>query len=69
MSQEDKDKNLLQAVKNDDFDEVYTLLRNQAVPSYEQDGWNALLWAARNGNEDIVRELILFGAHTAYLNS
>jgi ankyrin repeat protein len=69
MSQDDMDKGLLQAVKEDDFEKVYFFLREGAATSYEADGWNALLWAARNGNEDIVRELIGFNAHTPYLNS
>ena len=69
MSQEDLDKGLMQAVKDDDLEKVTEFLSLQALPSYEVDGWNALLWAARNGNEDIVRELIKFGAHTPYLNS
>lgn len=34
----------------------------------EKDGWNPLLWAARNGNEEIVRILIKHGAHSPYLN-
>ena len=32
----------------------------------EENGWNALLWAACNGNEDIVRLLIRNSAHLKY---
>ena len=35
---------------------------------YEKDGWNPLLWAACNGNEEIVRALIRQGAISPYLN-
>jgi hypothetical protein len=35
MSQEDKDKILLQAVKEDDLDKVCEFLAMQASPSYE----------------------------------
>lgn len=40
----------------------------QANPSTEKDGWNPLLWAACNGNEEIVRLLIKNNAHTSYIN-
>jgi len=40
-----------------------------AVATYEKDGWNSLLWAACNGNEDIVRVLLRAQAHTPYMQS
>lgn len=43
-------------------------MENKANPLYEKDGWNPLLWAACNGNEDIVRALIKRNACAPYLN-
>jgi len=37
-----------------------------ADPSCEENQWNPLLWAACNGNEDIVRLLIKNQAHLKY---
>lgn len=69
MSQEDLDKGLLQAVKEDNIEKCTEFLAMGGQTNYEQDGWNALLWAARNGNEDIVRVLIKHGATSPYLSS
>jgi len=68
MTQEQKDTLLLQAVKDNDIEQVDELLLKQANPSTEKDGWNPLLWAACNGNEEIVRLLIKNNAHTSYIN-
>lgn len=35
----------------------------------EKNGWNPLLWAACNGNEDIVRLLIKHDAHRPYMST
>jgi ankyrin repeat protein len=43
------------------------LLLKQTNALTEKDGWNPLLWAACNGNEDIVRLLIKNNAHSKYL--
>jgi len=48
----------MKAVKENDFDGVVEAIRDGADVNYEEDKWNALLWAACNGNEDIVRHLI-----------
>jgi ankyrin repeat protein len=44
------------------------MLLKQANPAVEKDGWNPLLLAACNGNEDIVRLLLKNNAHTGYIN-
>ena len=68
MSQEEKDKRLLEAVKNNDLEGTIEYLQKSASANAEKDGWNCLLWAACNGNEAIVRELIKRNAHSAYAN-
>lgn len=68
MSQEQRDALLIQAVKDNNLEQVEELLLKQANPSTEKDGWNPLLWASCNGNEDIVRLLIKNNAHTSYIN-
>jgi ankyrin repeat protein len=42
-------------------------LEKEANPLFEKDGWNPLLWAACNGNEEIVRILLARNAHLPYL--
>lgn len=44
------------------------LLLKQTNPNTEKDGWNPLLWAACNGNEEIVRLLIKNNAHSSYIH-
>jgi len=34
--------------------------------NFEEDGWNAILWAACNGNEKLVRVLIKRGGLAPY---
>lgn len=43
-------------------------MSKHASPIEEKDGWNPLLWAAHNGNEQIVRLLIKHNACAPYLN-
>ena len=66
ISPEQKNKMLMDAVKNNDFDGVVEATKIGADVTHEVDGWNPLLWAACNGNEDIVRHLIKFQAHFKY---
>ena len=68
MSQEQRDNLLIQAVKDNNLEQVEELITKQANASFEKDGWNPLLWASCNGNEDIVRLLIKNNAHTSYIN-
>jgi hypothetical protein len=42
---------LLEACKNDDIDNCEIWLEKDGNPEFEENGWNAVLWAACNGNE------------------
>lgn len=66
MPQEEMDKRLLEACKNNDHEEFHTYIKMGASVQHDKDGWNPLLWAACNGNEEFVRELIKRNAHSAY---
>ena len=68
LKQEQLDDFLLKACKDDKVDEVALWLQKHASPTIEKDGWNPLLWAANNGNEEIVRLLIKHNACAPYLN-
>jgi len=68
LKQEQLDEFLLKACKEDNLEEVINWLAKHASPTVEKDGWNPLLWAANNGNEDIVRVLIKHNACAPYLN-
>jgi ankyrin repeat protein len=69
LKQEQKDENLLKACKENNYDEAALWLAKQASPTCERDSWNPLLWAASNGNEEIVRLLIKHNACAPYLTS
>jgi len=56
------------AVKENDIENCIEFIAKQANVCVEKDNWNPLLWAACNGNEEIVRLLIKNNAHTMYLN-
>lgn len=60
---------LLAACRENNQERVVELLaeRNCDVV-FEHDGWSPILWAACNGNEDIVRKLIQKGACAPYMN-
>ena len=58
MTQPQRDKLLMDAVKENDYEGVTEALKVGADPTCEENGWNPLLWAACNGNEDIIRILI-----------
>lgn len=68
LSQEELDSKLLAAVKENNYEEVEEMLFKQANAAVEKDGWNPLLLAASNGNEDIVRLLLKKNAHLGYKN-
>lgn len=59
---------LLKACKENNYEEAQYYLSKHASPTEEKDGWNPLLWAASNGNEQIVRLLIKHNACAPYLN-
>jgi ankyrin repeat protein len=56
--QEDLDKFLLAATRENRVEDVQKWIEKRANPLYEENGWNAMLWAACNGNEKVVRALI-----------
>ena len=68
MPEEELNKNLLDACRENRTEDVNLWLEKKANPVYEADGWNPLLWAACNGNEQIVRALIKANAIAPYLN-
>ena len=68
ISQDELDKNLLAACRENRNDDVVLWLDKHANPIFESDGWNPLLWAACNGNETIMRSLIKHNACQPYLN-
>lgn len=69
LKQEQKDEFLLKACKENDIEEAQVWLTKQASPICERDSWNPLLWAASNGNEDLVRLLIKHNACAPYLSA
>jgi ankyrin repeat protein len=68
MKEEEKNERLLKACKENNLEEAQYFIQVQAMPTYEKDGWTPLLWAAMNGNEEIVRLLIRHNACAPYLN-
>lgn len=67
-SQEQLDDGLLKACKENNVEQAQYYLLKHASPTIEKEGWNPLLWAACNGNEQIVRLLIKHNACAPYLN-
>ena len=68
LKQEELDDFLLKACKDNNIEDVVEWLYKHASPTAEKDGWNPLLWAASNGNEELVRILIKHNACAPYLN-
>lgn len=68
LKQEQLDQFLLDSCKENDAEMAAHWLAKHASPTFEKDGWNPLLWAANNGNEEIVRLLIKHNACAPYLN-
>ncbi len=68
LKQEQLDDFLLKACKENNAEDVALWLSKHASPTVEKDGWNPLLWASNNGNEEIVRILIKHNACAPYLN-
>ena len=66
MTQGERDQMLLTAVKDNNYEGVTEALKIGADPCIEENEWNPLLWAACNGNEEIVRILIKNQAHLKY---
>ena len=59
--------NLLEAVRDNKTEASIAALDAGGNPLFTKDGWNALLWAACNGNEEIVRVLIKRDACAPYI--
>ena len=58
LTPEQRNTMLLTAVKENDLETAQEAIRLGADVNCEESNWNPLLWAACNGNEDIVRMLI-----------
>lgn len=70
MTPEEARDLLFKAVKENDVEQVKDLLDSQKTnATVEKDGWNPLLWASCNGDEEMVRLLIRHQAHTPYQKS
>ena len=69
MTKEQCDQWLLDSVKANDLAQCEEALTKGANAIAEKNGWNPLLWAACNGNEDIVRLLIKHDAHRPYMST
>ena len=66
LTPEQKNSMLLTAVKENDIVTAEQAIGLGADVNAEENNWNSLLWAACNGNEDIVRMLIKNQAHLKY---
>ena len=67
LSEEELNNLLLEAARLNSLEEVTHWLENKASPIFKKDKWSPLLWAACNGNEDIVRVLIKYNSHSEYV--
>lgn len=68
MTEEELSTKLLEACQENQFEDVNYWLENNASPIFKKDNWSPLLWAACNGNEDIVRALLKHNAHSEYVS-
>ena len=70
ISPEQLNEGLLKAARENDMEEVKNFLVKQANALFEdKEKWTPLMWAAANGNEEMVRLLITkHNAHTPYLS-
>lgn len=55
IEQIELDTNLLEAAKNNNIEDTELWLDKGGNSEYEKEGWNAVLWAACNGNEQMLR--------------
>ena len=67
IPEEERNNGLLDACRENNTEEATKWLELKANALYEKDGWNPLLWAACNGNEEIVRKLLKYGAQDPYI--
>ncbi len=67
MTKEEATDRLFAAVKSGNVEDAKFILEKGFNNATEmKDGWNPLLWASCNGNEELVRLLIKHQAHTPY---
>jgi len=67
ISKDELNEGLLTACRENDMENVlFYLGKRDTNPLFEKDGWTPLLWAACNGNEEIVKELMKKGVHEPY---
>ena len=70
MTKEEATDRLFAAVKAGNVEDAKFILEKGFNNATEiKDGWNPLLWASCNGNEELVRLLIKHQAHTPYQKS
>jgi len=68
MTKEQVEELMMEAVKGNNLEQFEEVLKHpRASVHCEKNGWTPLMWAACNGNEDIVRHLIKRDAHSAYI--
>ena len=58
ISQDTCNAEFLEAARTNNVEELEKWISKKADINYMKDGWNAILWAACNGNEQIIRILI-----------
>ena len=69
MDPEELKTEILTACRENNQERVEELLQEKNCDVvFEHDGWSPILWAACNGNEDIVRMLIAKNACAPYMN-
>ena len=69
VSQETLDMGLYNACKDNMIQEAREFLDRRANPLYDKDGWNAVLWAACNGSDKMIRLLHQYGATASYIGA
>ena len=62
VSKEQLTSELIVHARESQTAECVERLDKGADPLFMKDGWNCVLWAACNGNEDLIRALIKHGA-------
>lgn len=67
IPQEVLDANLLAAAKANNVEDVELWLDKGGHPLFEAEGWNAVLWAACNGNDELIRIFHRRGALSDYI--
>ena len=69
ISEEERDGNLLEAARTSNVEQLELWISKKANINLMKEGWNPLLWATCNGNEEVIRILIKHGAANQYLTA